>query len=223
MKVSVFVATSGRPKLFKNMLTSLRRTTQMYDVEITVAIDADYEAWDVTVGYECRVWWNPQKRGALQAWNDALSITNGNILIPVGDDTIFHDNWLDYALESHGDKLDGYGVVGMNDLAYDGNTQVATHFLFDRKYCQDVMGGIFAPPMLHYYCVDLWWNDKAKMLGRFYWDERSKVEHLHSAHGKRPLDELDKEKMDAGWIEEDNRIYAEQKAQGLPVTWQSII
>jgi hypothetical protein len=111
----------------------------------------------------------------------------------------------------------------MNDLAYNGNTQVATMFLFDRLYCKKEMGGIFAPPVYNYYCVDSEWNEKAKLLGRFYWEEKSVVEHLHSAHGKREIDDLDREKMDAGWMEIDNKTFEERKAQGFPVTWQPII
>lgn len=221
--ISIFVATTGRPGMFRDMLESLKKTTLNHSIEITCAIDEDYESWDIAIQYGCRVWWSSSRRGALKAWNDAFAMTTGDILVPAGDDQLFYPHWLDYALESHEKHLNGYGVVGMNDLAYNGNTQVATMFLFDRQWCKDVMGGVFAPPMLHYYCVDLWWNDKAKMLGKFWWEERSIVEHIHSAHGKRPIDELDREKMDAGWMEEDNKIYAEQKALGLPVTWESII
>lgn len=220
--ISVFVATSGRPAMFRDMLESLYKTTQGYELEVVAAIDDDKDAWDVASEYGVRVWYTSKRRGALQAWNDAFSMTNGEILIPAGDDQIFHPDWLEYALESHRTHCKGYGVVGMNDLAYNGNTQVSTMFMFDRKWCKDNMGGVFAPPMLHYYCVDLWWNDKAKMLGNFWWEEKSKVEHLHSSHGKRPVDITDSYKDDK-WMEEDNRIYAEQKALGLPISWESLI
>lgn len=222
--ISVLIPTSGRPEMFGDMLVSLRDTTHGWDIEVIAVIDNDERAleianlWDVHV-----VDYSLKKRGALRAWNTALFLSDGDILVPAGDDQIFHPGWLEYALESHRNKLGGYGVVGMNDLAYNGNTQIATMFLFDRQYCKDHMGGIFAPPMYHYYCIDSEWNEKAKLLGKFYWDDRSKVEHLHSAHGKRPVDALDREKMDAGWMETDNRIFRERKAQGFPVTWQAII
>jgi hypothetical protein len=159
----------------------------------------------------------------LFAWERALWLSDGDILVPAGDDQLFHPDWLTYALESHKSRLDGYGVVGMNDLAYDGDVQVATMLLFDRKYCSDHMGGRFAPPMYKYYCIDLEWNEKAKMLGRFYWDKRSKVEHLHSAHGKRVVDYNDQIKRDSDWMEQDNKIFQERKAAGFPVTWESTI
>lgn len=157
----------------------------------------------------------------MNAWNRALKLSTGDVLVPAGDDQIFHPNWIEYALESHREKLNGYGVVGMNDLAYDGNTQLATMLLFDRKYCKEVMGGVLCPPVYKYYCVDSEWNEKAKKHGAFFWDERAKVEHLHSAHNKRPVDSIDLEKQ--GWMEEDNKTFEERKAQGFPITWEPII
>lgn len=226
MKVSVFFAVSGRPEMFNEALYSLYRTTHEQvlrglELDVVAAIDDDARSWDFANEYGVRVWYKPSRRGALQAWNDAFSMASGEILVPAGDDQIFHEAWLKYALESHKDKLNDYGVVGMNDLAYDGNTQLATMFLFDRKYCREVMGGIFAPPMYKYYNIDSEWNAKAKKHGAFFWDERAVVEHLHSAHGKRPLDSLDLEKQ--GWMEEDNKTFEERKAQGFPITWEPII
>ena len=221
--ISVFIATSGRTEMFRDMLQSLRGTTQGWDLEVVAAIDADMDAWKIAQEFQTRNWYKSRRRGALQAWNDALTMTKGDILVPAGDDQIFHEGWLEYAIESWKHKVNEYGVVGMNDLAYDGNTQVATMFLFDRNYCKDVMGGIFAPPVYRYYCVDSEWNEKAKMLGHFYWDERSKVEHLHSAHGKRDVDDLDKEKQDAGWMEHDNEIFRMRKEMSFPITWGSLI
>jgi len=225
MKVSVFFASSGRAEMFNKALLSLYDTTQryVYDLDVVAAIDADPKAWDFASEFGVRCWYSSVRRGALQAWNDALSMTNGNILVPAGDDQLFHDGWLEYALESHKNILDGYGVVGMNDLAYDGNKQLATMFLFDRKYCKEVMGGVFAPPVYKYYNVDSEWNEKAKSLGRFYWDERSIVEHLHSAHGKRPIDEHDLNRQESKWMEIDNRIFEERKANNFPIMWHSII
>lgn len=222
MKVSILVATHGRPKMFGFMLDSLQTTTLEHDIEVVAAIDDDPLARDIAYGYGVEtVDYSSVRRGALNAWNRALKLSTGDVLVPAGDDQIFHPNWIEYALESHREKLNGYGVVGMNDLAYDGNTQLATMFLFDRKYCKEVMGGVLCPPVYKYYCVDSEWNEKAKKHGAFFWDERAKVEHLHSAHNKRPVDSIDLEKQ--GWMEEDNKTFEERKAQGFPVTWQPII
>lgn len=224
MKISILVPTCHRLDLLLNMRESLLRTTEDYDIEEIYVVDEDEQTRDYLTWVNVDMLdYSKEKRGALWAWNRALFHSDGDIIVPAGDDQLFYDGWLDYALESHQTRLRGYGVVGMNDLAYNGNTQVATMFIFDRKYCKEQMGGVFAPPMYHYYCIDSEWNEKAKILGRFYWDERSVVEHLHVAHGKRPLDMHDQFKMDSNWMELDNMIFENRKKSGFPVVWDSII
>lgn len=222
--ISLLFPSAGRPHLFRQALQSLRDTTKGHDIEIIAVIDGCMENVETAKEFDAAlIDFSNKKRGALWAWNRCLFHSDGDIIVPAGDDHLFHPGWLDYALESHLTRLRGYGVVGMNDLAYDGNLQVATMFLFDRAYCMNEMGGVFAPPMYNYYCIDLEWNEKAKILGRYYWDSRSVVEHVHSAHGKRELDSIDREKMDSGWMEEDNKIFQERMSQGFPILWQPII
>lgn len=223
MRVSVFFATSGRPDMFNEALRSLYETTRGYELDVVAAIDADTKAWDFASEYGVRVWYKSERRGALKAWNDAFSMAKGEIYVPAGDDQIFHRDWLRYALESHQERLGGFGVVGMNDLAYDGNKQVATMWLFDRAFCKEVMGGIFAPPMYQYYNIDSEWNEKAKSLGKFYWEERSKVEHLHSAHGKRAVDDHDRERANLDLMTIDMNTFLDRKARGFPIEWSPII
>jgi len=205
------------------MFLSLVHTTIGFPLEVVSVIDWDEYSMDIAYNYSNVMDFSYKRRGALWAWNRGLQISTGDIIVPAGDDQLFYENWLDYALASHQDRLQGYGVVGMNDLAYDGNTQLATMFLFDREYCRKEMGGIFAPPAYHYYCVDSEWNAKAISLGKFYWDSRSQVEHLHSAHGKRPVDSHDLERQENNYMELDNKTFEERKAQGFPVTWEPLI
>lgn len=223
--ISLLLPTCKRPHLLGKMLGSLRATTQGYELEVIAVVDDDIVSANIAMEYKCIVEHAPYRRGALFSWNRALKLStktgNNDLIVPCGDDQIFYAGWLGYALESHKEKLDSYGVVGMNDLAYDGNSQVATMFMFDRLYLEKEMGNTFAPPMYKYYCIDSEWNEKAKMLGRFYWDSRSIVEHIHSAHGKRLVDELDREKMDSNWMEEDNKTFEQRKSQGFPITWSA--
>lgn len=222
MKVSVFVTTSGRAEMFGDMLVSLRETTQGYDVETICVIDDDERALEIATLWDADVIdYSKKRRGALRAWNIGLFHTNGDLLVAAGDDQIFHPDWLRYALESHQERLGAFGVVGMNDLAYKP-PQVATMWLFDRAYCKEVMGGIFAPPAYEYLCVDLEWNEKAKMLGKFYWEEKSVVEHLHSAHGKRPVDALDRAK-DEEMVKRDTAVFEDRKARSFPIEWDNLI
>lgn len=210
--------------MLDDMLNSLQGTIpEGVKAEVIAVIDENVETYKVAAEYQVNVVdFSLKRRGALWSWNRGLQLCTGDILVPAGDDQLFHGNWLDYALEAHREKLGGYGVVGMNDLAYDGNTQLATMFLFDRKYCKEQMGGIFAPPCYHYYCVDSEWNSKARELNRFYWEERSIVEHLHSAHGKRPVDATDGFKEES-WMEIDNKTFEDRKRRCFPIEWSPLI
>lgn len=226
MKISIVIATCGRHILFSQMLDSLYHTIgDRRDVETVAVIDESYVNREMFTnwGFTNIMDFSDTRRGAIWAWNRGLQISTGDIIVPAGDDQLFHPSWLDYALESHQNQLQGYGVVGMNDLAYDGTKQTSTMLLFDRKFCKDVMGGVIAPPVYHYFCVDSEWNEKSKQMHKFYWDERAKVEHLHPAHGKRPKDDLDIEREQNDWMRIDNEIFEQRKAQGFPITWEPLI
>lgn len=223
MKVSILISSCFRPIMFDAMLDSLEATTNGYEIETIAIVDKDFETKKIAERRCTISSFSSQMNGALYCWNLALRLSTGAILVPAGDDQVFHPNWLDYALESHTERLGGYGVVGMNDLAYDGNLQLATMFLFDRKYCKEVMGGIFAPPMYEYLCVDSEWNAKAKQLGRFYWDKRAIVEHLHSAHGKREYDEHDRWKIENNLSFTDGLVYSDRLSRNFPIEWEPII
>lgn len=231
MKVSIVIASCDRPYMLRDMLDSFQASTNWIrgdlDVEMVFVIDDDMKTLQVVreaVVYEGQIVdYSNSRRGALAAWNRGLQLSTGDIIVPAGDDQKFHANWLDFALESHKEKLSGYGVVGMNDLAYDGNKQLATMYMMDRQFIKDHLGGVLCPPIYKYYCVDSEINAKAKSLGRFYWDERAKVEHLHSAHGKRPVDAHDRERLENNYAEIDKKTFEERRAQGFPITWQPLI
>ena len=169
MKISVITPTCYRPQMFKEMCESLLATTQGYDIEHIVLVDEDLETKAIADEYQFTVSFTDKKRGALNCWNEGLAMSHGDVIVPGGDDHLYHPKWLDYALDSLETQLNGYGMVGMNDLAY-SEKQVATMWLFTRDFCKDHMGGIFAPPVYDYLCIDLEWNEKAKMLGHFYRD-----------------------------------------------------
>lgn len=220
--ISVITPTCFRPQMFKEMCESLYATTQGYDIEHIVLVDEDEETRKIAGEFDNVVLsFSPNKRGALYCWNHGLMLSKGTVIVPSGDDHLYYPKWLDYALESLETKLNGYGVVGMNDLAYNEN-QVATQWLFTRDFCKDHMGGIFAPPCYEYLCVDLEWEAKAKMTGHYYRDMRAVIEHRHSAHKKRPYDLYDENKM-SGMSDRDMATFLSRKARGFPIEWQSVV
>jgi len=223
MKVSVILPTCKRPTILKTMLDSLVATTHDYDIETIVLIDDDLESCQIALDYGCIVDYSDYRRNVLSLWNKGLKLSTGDMIHPSMDDLIYHENWLRYGLESHAEKLGRCGVVGFNDLAYDGNLQVATQFMFDRRYCKEYMGGVIAPPVYEYLCVDAEINETAKLFNKFYWDKRAIVEHVHSAHGKRPYDVHDKWKDENSLAMYDGIVYEARKANGFPVVWEPII
>jgi hypothetical protein len=206
------------------MLDSLEETTHgEYEIETIAVIDDDEESRQIALKRCTMVDYSSVLRGALNCWNLGLAMSTGDILMPAGDDQKFYPGWAEFALESWKNKLDSYGVVGMNDLAYDGDLQLATMFMFDRQFCKDHLGGVIAPPVYQYYCIDSEINAKAKLLNKFFWDKRSIIEHLHPAHGKRELDIHDLSRMKDKIIWEDNKIFEQRKAAGFPVVWEPVI
>ena len=223
MKLSVILPTCKRPMILKRMLDSLISTTHGYDIEIIALIDNDLKSSQIAMERGCILDYSDERRNVLSLWNKGLTMCTGDMIHPAMDDLIYHENWLDYGLASHDDKLSGCGVIGFNDLAYNGNTQVATQFMFDREYCKRYMGGVIAPLEYEYLWIDVEINEVAKMAGRFYWDERAIVEHTHSAHGKRDYDSHDYYKDNEGLAEKDRIIYERRKASNFPVWWEHLI
>lgn len=221
--ISIILPTCHRPNVLRNMLNSFKETTRGYDVEVIAMIDDDKESANIAVDYGCFLDYSKSRRNVLYLWNEGLRLCSGDLIHPAMDDLIYHEDWLKYGLESHAEKLGSCGVIGFNDLAYNGNTQVATQFMFDREYCRKYMGGVIAPPVYNYLWIDVEINERAKMAGKFYWDERAIVEHRHSAHGKREYDEHDEWKDKNQIAQKDKEIFEDRRARGFPLEWTPMI
>lgn len=85
--ISILLATCGRPDLLREMLKSLRATTQGLELEVIAVVDESSECEKLLELYEADVIdYSPKMRGALWAWNRALHLSNGQYLVPAGDD-----------------------------------------------------------------------------------------------------------------------------------------
>jgi len=230
-KTSVNLITCDRPHLAMQAVTTLYETTKHLNVELVMVVDGDDKTvHDVNKFLEdklsdtwsCIIDYSPQRRGALWSWNHGLSLTTGDILFPSGDDQLFHPNWLDLALECHEKHLDGYGMVAVNDLFWDGNV-LGTTMLVDREFCIDHLGGTWAYPEYNYFYIDNELNERAKLAGRYVWCPESIVEHFHPCRGKRPRDMHDEERdaQDFGRI--DKQIFERRKAAGFPNNFEPAI
>lgn len=186
----------NRPVLLKQTLTNLFESTKGIYVQAVVLIDKDVESYRMCVDLmrdypHMRVNFSEQQRGAIYCWNFGTRIADANIYFHQGDDLFYENGWLEIALKAFQEKLNGYGLLGVNDSMWDGDKVIATHFLFDRQFCIDHLGGVMATPTLKYYGVDNMANERAKKAGRFYWCKEAVVRHVHPANGGRPRDETD--------------------------------
>lgn len=230
-KTSIILITCDRPTLALQAVSSLYETTKHLPVELVMVADGNVETVKKigqyledkitdTWTYICD--YSEKRRGAIWSWNHGLSLSTGDIIFPSGDDQLFHPNWLDMALKYHNDKLDGYGMVALNDKIWNGNV-LGTTLLYDRQFCIDHLGGVSAYPDYNYFYVDNELNERAKRVNKFVWCPESVVEHMHANVGKRPHDYLDTERNAKNFGTSDKRIFDTRKAQGFPNNFEPVI
>lgn len=241
MTTSVLVASTGRPALLRQCLEAYIATTLPHPVELCVVVD-DAESFVAALGVEAAHYhahgdgaerWrvrfalhqNPARVGAIKAWNQALALSQGEILHPAGDDQRPRAGWLDYALEMHARQLEGYGCVGLNDLMNlpkeNGLPIVCTTLMFDRKFCKERFGGVVAYPAYQYLWVDVEHDRRARRCGKLAWCEAAIVEHMHPAAGKRAADAMDAEHSQT-WIADETTFNRRSQA-GFPDDFEPVI
>lgn len=216
----------GRPTLLRQTLTRLFESTKGINLQAVVLIDGDKESYSVCVQLgltypNITISYSDTRRGAIPCWNYGTRIAQSDMFFHMGDDLDFVDGWLDIALEAHRTKLGGYGLVGVNDSMHDGNTTVATHALFDKKFAVDFLGGVMATPVYAYYNVDKEFTERARRAGRYYWCKEAVVKHLHPANNGRPVDETDRSHMDF-WTQ-DLELYEKRQAAGFPNNFPPVL
>ena len=139
-------------------------------------------------------------------------------MLLVGSDVQFHPGWLDQAQAVAGDR---YHVIGTNDL---GNPRVtsgehATHLLVRRSYVDEQGAswddpGIVAHEGYRHWFVDDEIVTAAKQRGVWAIALGSRVEHLHPAWGKGPMDPV--YELGASFAAADRRLFEERLAAHAP-------
>lgn len=215
----------NRPLLLKQTLTGLFESTKGIYVQAVVLIDKDVESYKMCVDLmrsypNMRVNFSEKQRGAIYCWNFGTLISDADIVFHQGDDLFYENGWLEIALKAFQEKLNGYGLLGVNDSMHDGD-KIATHVLFDKQFCKDHLGGVMACPHYKYYCVDNEFNERAKKAGRFYWCKESVVRHIHPANGGRVKDETDSYR-DPYW-NDDVALLDKRRSQGFPNDFEPVL
>jgi GT2 family glycosyltransferase len=227
MKISIVIPTMYRKELVMECLRRIHSTTILLNIEYIFVVDEDIESAKMLIEYgqdnslNGHVLFRTKRMGRHKAWNDGMRLSTGDYFVHMGDDGMVQGDWLNIAREAHRDKLGGYGMVAFNDLNLDGNTQVGTHVLFDRKFCKDVLGGVMLVPHYKSFCPDLEFNERAKRAGKYYWCQNAIIEHMHSSNGKREISLYENDKV-VDW-EYDQNLYQQRLASGFPDDFEPVI
>jgi hypothetical protein len=158
---------------------------------------------------------------SVSAWNEALSrFPNYARYVAAADDLIFHRGWYEYAMLGVS-ELNHSGLIGFNDLNYNGDDKWASHWLATRDFLVEHNGGVLLTP--HY---KAWYTDpeicaRARRAGKYLWKEGAVVEHRHPDFGLAEIDET----YDRGkrYYALDAEIFANRQARGFPDDFEPII
>lgn len=226
-RISIILPTYKRYDLLKECLDCIiLQQSSNYSLELVAVVDDDKKSAEIiadrldTDGLAYHI--ITGKKGTHhEAWNLGLRYASGNLFVHTGDDGMFRHGALELAYNAHKEKLNGYGMIAFNDLNLDGDTQIGTHVLFDRRFCIAVLGGVMVVPHYKGYWVDVEFNDRARIANRYYWCREAILEHKHSSNGKRGLQEGEVERTQ--FWEEDEKLYRERKAAGFPNDFPPVI
>lgn len=214
-KTAILLPSLNRPEQVVRCVNSLRGTTDWRLVDIKVMIDLDDKASEKALdGMPIEVVYTTNKKGSIAAWNEMLGLfDNYAAYVAAADDLVFHQGWYAATMRAL-QLLGGDGMVGFNDLHYDGEKEWATHWLGTRDFLIDHNGGVIYAP--HY---GSWWcdpevNDRARAVGKYIWAKDAIVEHLHADYGKAEYDPTytNATKYHA----KDTETYKTRKAAGFP-------
>lgn len=223
--ISVLLPTTGRPDMAAAMVESLRATTQGHEVEVLAEIDADADTYNRLAALpgspDFRICLHlfPSYRGNSAAWNEALRRSKGELILFGADDLEFTEGWLEAALGARESLPDQWGMVGLNDGHH--GAELATHYLLDRRFVIEVLGGVVAWPFYPHSFNDLETNDRARAAGRYVWAEAALVRHSHWIFGDRPQDATDTRTL--GDHPEARATYERRKAAGFPTDYDPVI
>jgi glycosyltransferase involved in cell wall biosynthesis len=138
------------------------------------------------------------------------------LVAPLADDVVFHDGWLDAALNALED--DSVQVVGTDDLSpATASREHATMPILRRSYIEDPgavwgeRGTVFNEGYTHNFCETETWQ-LALHRGVTGWAADCVIEHLHPAWGKREVDETDRRGNLKGW-DEDEALFRSRQRQ----------
>jgi glycosyltransferase involved in cell wall biosynthesis len=218
--VSVIIPSRERAAQAARCVERCLATSRGYDLEVIAVSDADPETARLCEAAGARVLLAAERLRAIACWNWGASEALGDVLVLGADDLWFCHGWIGEMLERMAEFPDGDGLVGFNDLHFNGKI-LATHFAVSRGFAIQHLGGVLVTPSYrHYYC-DNEANVRAKRAGRFVWAERCLVEHRHPMNGKATWDSIYESTKPL--LEMDKLIYEARARAGFPDDFAAVL
>lgn len=189
--VAILIPTFERSHSLQRVVDNIHENTLGEYTIYFIAEPRDLGTIKAVKGTTAQLLLNEQEPCYAGAINTAYHKTKEPYLFLGADDLAFHQGWLKACLSRF---RYGVEVVGTNDLAHPdvlaGTT--ATHSMVTRRYIREEGGradmkDTVLYPYKHNYC-DTEFIATAKARGVFMPCLDSKVEHLHWAWGKAPMD-----------------------------------
>lgn len=219
-RVSVIIPSRQRVAQVRECVERLWATVRGYDVECIVVADGDMATAQALDGVASRTILLPMQCGALQAWNTGASLATGAVLVLGADDLWWFHGWIGEMLEVMAQFPNGDGMVGLNDLAHDGN-KISTHFGVSRQCAIEHFGGCLVTPVYRHYYVDQEAAARAKRAGRFAWAQNAVAEHLHPVFGKARMDAV--YEWPQASLEADGELFFKRAAAGWPDDFEPVL
>ena len=221
MTIDILVPTLGRDHVLGALIDNIEAMTPPREYRITFVLDsadtASFKRLSV-IGYRDSdaVRWIPQDGTYPVKMNTGYRATYGDLVLPTADDVVFHDGWLEAALNTLADP--SVQVVGTDDLSPATATREhATMPILRRSYIENPgavwgeRGTVFHEGYSHNFCETETWQ-LALQRGVTGWAEDCVIEHLHPAWGKRETDDTDRRGNLQGW-DKDEALFRTRQRQ----------
>ncbi len=164
IKVSVCVPTLGRPEKLHRLLEAIKENAEYDNYEIIVKSDE----------------MPPNNVGAPTMLKRCVDESTGDLVLFLGNDVIPQKGFMREAVWEMARRFpDMDGLVGINDMYWDGNKgHVATHWLASKKLLP-MLGGAFFDTDFFHTGVDNLLQARCEKIGKYAWAEKAKIFHDH--------------------------------------------
>ena len=131
------------------------------------------------IGYEIITMYDEKRIGAPKMVARLVELTNFDLVMFLGDDTIPKAGFLKESLKVMRTFPDGWGLVGLNvEQEKDDDDRPATHWLAHKKLLDHLDGEFFHTGYYHCFC-DNELTLRCKAIGRFKRAEKAVIGHYH--------------------------------------------